>query len=1091
MALAVLAIALQVGRSAETLSLAGQWRFDLDRTDRGIIEKWFVRSLRSSIHLPGSLPEQGIGAEVSLDTKWTGGIVDRSFFTAPQFAKYRQEGHVKVPFWLQPDQYYAGVTWFQRDFEVSSRWSGKRIVLSLERPHWETRVWLDGKAIGTNNSLATPHEYVLGQLAPGKYTLSIRVDNRMLIDIGENSHAISDHTQGNWNGIVGQIELRATPLVWIQDVQIYPNAAKRTARVVVQATNATHKFFAGKLSLFFDHAGKATRLPVTQNFNTASADLTTENVTDLGPDAPLWDEFNPNLHTVRAELRGELGGQSVESERQTTFGLRDLSTEGTQFTINGRKTFIRGTLECCIFPKTGHPPTEVNEWKRIIRIAKSYGLNLLRFHSYCPPEAAFEAADELGMYFQIETCWANQSTTLGDGKPVDQWVYAETARILKTYGNHPSFILMPYGNEPGGTNAASYLAKYVEHYKKADPRRLWTSGSGWPQLPENQFHITPDPRIQAWGAGIKSRINAHPPETQTDYRDYIAKRSVPVISHEIGQWCVYPNFAEIPKYTGYLKPKNFEIFRDFLGEHGMATLSHQFLLASGKLQTLCYKEDIESALRTPGMAGFELLDLHDFPGQGTALVGVLDPFWDDKGYVTAKEYSRFCNSTVPLARLSKRIFTTDETLSAQIEIAHFGEGPIKNALTTWKLVAEGGHVCATEKFTPKDIPIGNGFSLGRLNADLSRIKAPAHCKLVVRVDGQAGKTETFENDWDVWVYPPLKDEAASPEVLVTSALDETAQKKLHDGGKVLLTIPAKEARNYDTAAVQLGFSSIFWNTAWTGRQAPTTLGIFCDPRHPALAEFPTEYHSNWQWWYLIHRAGALRLDLLPSRLNPIVRIIDDWFTARPLGLIIEGNVRAGKIIICAIDLTHAPSDPVSHQLRKSLLHYMTSKKFRPSTHLSLDQIQSLFAQPNEAKLRGVRSIHSDSEQPGYSAEQATDGDLTTLWHTSWNDDQAAFPHELVIEFDSPRHLTGFSALPRQDGNHNGWIKDFAIYASNDGKNWGEPLTKGTFTDGPKLKTVTFPAQINARWLKFVALSGYAKGPWASLAEFNVLPTAPE
>ena len=132
------------------------------------------------------------------------------------------------------------------------------------------------------------------------------------------------------------------------------------------------------------------------------------------------------------------------------------------------------------------------------------------------------------------------------------------------------------------------------------------------------------------GAGLSSRINAKPPETVSDYTESISKFDVPVISHEIGQWCVYPNFNEMKKYTGVLKPRNFEIFRETLEENQMLDQANDFLVASGKLQTLCYKEDIESALRTPGFGGFQLLDLHDFPGQGTALIGVLDPFWEEK-----------------------------------------------------------------------------------------------------------------------------------------------------------------------------------------------------------------------------------------------------------------------------------------------------------------------------------------------------------------------------------------------------------------------------------------------------------------------------
>jgi Glycosyl hydrolases family 2, sugar binding domain len=908
-------------------SLSGDWRFGLDRGDVGVQHQWFDHTLPDEIQLPGSLPAQGIGDDISPNTPWMGDVKQSPWFTAPEYAKYRQPGNVKVPFWLQPDKYYSGVAWYQRDFKVPKSWSGKRIVLSLERPHWETQVWLDGKIIGTNDSLSTPHEYDFGQLTPGKHTLTIRVDNRLFVNIGVNSHAITDHTQGNWNGIVGDIELRTASLVWIEDVQVYPNMEKKSAMVKIHIGNDSGKAGKGELSV-----GKQS-VPVDWGAQGGDASMNMP----LG-DAELWDEFHPTLQHLTVTLKSpELDSRTI------TFGLRDISTDGTQFTINGNKTFFRGTLECCVFPNTGHPPTDLKDWEHLIRVAKSYGLNLIRFHSYCPPEAAFEAGDELGMYFQIETCWANQSTTIGDGKPVDSWVYRETDRILKAYGNHPCFVLMPYGNEPGsggGKNQSAlddYFTKYVTHYKALDSRRLWTSASGWPQLPANQFDITPDPRIQAWGAGLKSRINAKPPETTTDYRSYIQKRDVPVVSHEIGQWCVYPDFNEIPEYTGYLKPKNFEIFRDQLDANGMGDLAHQFLLASGKLQALCYKEDIESALRTPAMGGFELLGLNDFPGQGTALVGVLNPFWEDKGYVTAKQFSRFCNSTVPLARLEKRVFTTNEKLEANLEVANFGPEPLQNVLTAWKLVDSNGKIFAQGQLPAQNVPVDNGIGLGHISVDLKNAVAPQKYKLVVGLDGTK-----FENDWDVWIYPSEL-LAKTNDVLVTSTFDEKGQDYLSSGGNVLLTIPGKEVRNYDKDPVKLGFSSIFWNTAWTGRQAPTTLGILCDPRDPALADFPTDFYSNWQWWYLIHRAGALRLDLLPKGLNPIVRLIDDWVTAHPLGLIVEGKMGAGKIIICGFDLTHNADDPVSRQVRASLLNYMNSEKFVPQTELTADEIGSLIS----------------------------------------------------------------------------------------------------------------------------------------------------
>ncbi|HZI31624.1 MAG TPA: hypothetical protein VFF11_04740, partial [Candidatus Binatia bacterium] len=558
------------------------------------------------------------------------------------------------------------------------------------------------------------------------------------------------------------------------------------------------------------------------------------------------------------------------------------------------------------------------------------GLNLIRFHSWCPPEAAFEAADELGFYFQIEAAsWANQSTTLGDGRPVDAWVYAETKRILKTYGNHPSFVLMAYGNEPGGKNAGAFLAKYVAHFKSLDSRRLWTSASGWPQLPVNQFDVTPDPRIQAWGAGLKSRINADPPETTTDYRDYISKRDVPVVSHEIGQWCAYPDFAEIKKYTGYLKARNFEIFRDSLKARHMGDEAARFLFASGKLQTLCYKEDIESALRTPGMGGFELLGLTDFPGQGTAPVGVLDAFWDSKGYVTAGQFRRFCDTIVPLARLPKRVFTTNETLTAELEAANFGASPLPEVTPFGRLVADNGRVMTSQFFKKQTVPVGNGLSLGTVSIDLNGLPAPAHYKLVAGFAGTG-----IVNDWDVWVYPAHVPSKTPPGVGIFSELNAAALAMLDSGGTVLWLIPPDKVRNDRQQPVKFGFSSIFWNTAWTHQQAPTTLGILCDAKSPLFAEFPTEDYSNWQWWYLIHHAQPMIMDRLPEDLRPDVQVIDDWTTNRRLGLAFEARVGRGRLFVCSMDLQHdLDHDPVRRQFRASLLDYIAGKNFNPRVNV--------------------------------------------------------------------------------------------------------------------------------------------------------------
>ncbi|HYN04863.1 MAG TPA: glycosyl hydrolase family 18 protein, partial [Vicinamibacteria bacterium] len=793
-------------RGEDVVPLSGVWRFDLDPSDEGLVASWENRTLADRIRLPGVLQAQGFGDDVTVDTKWTGQIVDRSFFTAPRYEPYRRPGNVKVPFWLQPDKHYVGPAWYERDVLVPPEWKGRRVVLHLERPHWQTIAWLDGRVTGSSDSLSTPHEHDLGTVEPGKHRLTIRVDNRLVVDVGLNSHSVTDHTQSNWNGIVGRMELRPAARVWIDDLQVHPRVAARSAVARGRIGNATGGPGRGTLRLEVSAGEGAAVAPKASDVSWDASGGAFEVEVPLGAGAPTWDEFSPVLHQLAATL--EAG--PARDTRTVRFGLREIGTQGTQFVVNGRKAFLRGTLECAIFPKTGHPPTDLGSWRRIVRIAKAHGLNTIRFHSWCPPEAAFTAADEEGFYYQVEVAsWANSSTRLGAGLPIDEWLYRETARILKAYGNHPSFVLLPYGNEPAGRDV-EFLSRWVEHWKALDPRRLYTSASGWPQIPENQFHVAPDPRIQAWGQGLASRVNAKPPETRTDYRDYVRARPVPVISHEIGQWCAYPNLAERSKYTGYLKAKNFDIFADTLAASGMADQAAAFLHASGKLQSHLYKEDIESALRTPGMGGFQLLDLHDFPGQGTALVGVLDPFWDSKGYVTADAFRRFSGPTVPLARLDRRVFTTSERLEADLEVAHFGPKPLVGAEPHWRLVGEDGQAFARGTLPVRDVPVDNGIALGHVSVSLAKLVAPRKYRLVVGIEGTP-----FENDWDVWVYPPRVDTAVPAGVTVAHELDEVTATGLREGGRVVLFIPPGRVRGDAQGKVELGFSSIFWNTAWT------------------------------------------------------------------------------------------------------------------------------------------------------------------------------------------------------------------------------------------------------------------------------------
>ena len=481
---------------------------------------------------------------------------------------------------------------------------------------------MDGVFVGIRDSLCVPHIYDLSPvLSSGEHQITLRIDNSIRYAVGNNAHSVTEHTQTNWNGVIGRVELQACDPVWIDSVQVFPKIADKSITVRVGVGNNLSRSV--RCRIMVSVLGKKEEF--TRDI--LPGETATDEVTlALGPDMPLWDEFSPRLTDLEVSLR-TFGRKIFRGSQVLQVGFREMGRSGTQFSVNGRPTFLRGNLECCIFPRTGYPPMDEDYWLSIFRLTREYGFNHVRFHSWCPPEAAFRAADQLGLMLHVETpVW----TELGTDPVLDQFVYAEGDRILQTYGNHPSFCMLAVGNEPSGPNKDRFLKKIVAYWQAKDPRRAYTTCAGWPELPGSDYHVLPS------RDGKPIRLHGGPlgPTTAFDYARNIEGCEVPIVAHELGQWCVYPCYDEIAKYTGLLRARNLETFRDALAAHHMAGMDRVFSRASGMLQLFLYKADIEAMLRTRGIGGFQLLSLQDFPGQGSALVGFLDAFWDTKGYVT-------------------------------------------------------------------------------------------------------------------------------------------------------------------------------------------------------------------------------------------------------------------------------------------------------------------------------------------------------------------------------------------------------------------------------------------------------------------------
>lgn len=916
----------------QTLNLAGKWQFATDREDIGIKERWFARQLSDHINLPASMPEKLKGDRVNAQTQWTGSLYDSSFYFNPYMEKFRVEENFKAPFFLTPNRHYVGVAWYQKEVVIPANWKGERIVFTMERPHIETTVWVNGKKAGMQNSLSVPHVYDITSLAAtGTCKISVRVDNRIKeINVGPDSHSITDQTQGNWNGIVGKINLSTTPTLYFDDIQVYPDLAqkKATVKMVLKSVSSAKTNVTVQLSAQSFNSDKTHRVPAaTQEFTVTRGQLNCEMELPFGEGMLTWDEFDPALYTLKAELTT---GKKKET-KQVQFGMREFKIQGKWFYVNGNKTMLRGTVENCTFPLTGYAPMNVKDWERVFRICRKYGLNHMRFHSYCPPEAAFAAADLVGFYLQPEgPSWPNHGPKLGNGEPIDNYLMDETIRLTKAYGNYASYCMLACGNEPSGRWVA-WVTDFVDYWEKTDPRRVYTGasvGGSWQWQPRNQFHVKAGARGLNW--------SSREPESLSDYAARIDTVSQPYVSHETGQWCAFPNFEEIRKYTGVNKAGNFEIFKEILKDNHMADKAGEFLMASGKLQALCYKHEIEKTLRTPNYAGFQLLSLNDYSGQGTALVGLLDVFYEEKGYIDAAAMQRFCSPTVPLARIPKFVYKNSETFEAAIEVAHFYKMPIQNAKTIYCIRDEYGKVYDRGVLSVKDIPVGNCFELGTVSYALQSFSQPQKLKLEISIEG----TDAI-NDWDFWVYP-AQVEINTGDVYVTHTLNPRAIEILEQGGNVLITAAGKISYGKDIVQYM---TPVFWNTSWFKMRPPHTTGIWVNNYHPLFKNFPTEYHSNLQWWELLNKSQVMQFTRFAPEFQPLVQSIDTWFISRKAGVLFEANVRNGKLMMTSMDIDSQPDERiVARQMRKAIVDYMNSDDFRPKDTVTVKQIEDLFTQ---------------------------------------------------------------------------------------------------------------------------------------------------
>ncbi|MDE6163375.1 MAG: glycoside hydrolase family 2, partial [Bacteroides sp.] len=495
--------------------------------------------------------------------------------------------------------------------------------------------------------------------------MEITIDNSRQYDIsdGNLAHSYTNDTQTMWNGILGEISLRAVPEIDIDRIEVHTIANGDSVCIRGFVNNSSKK---SVHRVNFSIAGtpihSSKKISLKPGVNIVETTLPVSSL-------QKWNEFNPQLYTASIEISGKY-------TKDATFGIRTIDNKNG-LRINDIPVFLRGTLECCVFPLTGAPATDTKGWKKTFATAREWGLNHLRFHSWCPPEAAFEVADSLGFYLQVELpVW---SLKIGDDPRAEKFLKDEYENIIRNYGNHPSFCLLSIGNEL--QHDFNWLNATVREMKQRDPRHIYTTtsftferGHGGHPEPEDEFFVT-QWTDNGWVCG-QGVFETESPSFNADYSERIKDFTVPLISHEIGQYAVFPSMDEINKYNGTLNPLNFKFIKKNLTEKGLLSQSRDMTLASANLAALMYKEEIERALKTKGMSGFQLLGLQDFPGQGTALVGLIDAFWDNKGAVSPEWFCQFCSPVTPLLNYESAIYRSSDTFDGEILLANFSDKAI-------------------------------------------------------------------------------------------------------------------------------------------------------------------------------------------------------------------------------------------------------------------------------------------------------------------------------------------------------------------------------------------------------------------------------
>lgn len=949
--------------------------------------KWHVvleDGTTGQMDLPGTLDENGIGHRDVGANQWhpdavlgnAAGEIDKDAPIATRFTRrHTYEGEARI----------------SREITVPDYGTDRLFVLA-ERAR-ALRLLVDGEACSVfrQGTLSTPYIFELTGAAPGEHEFTFLSDNSypgMPKAAIYYSSAATDETQTNWNGILGECSMYTRPQNFIDSLRVYPRAVKKEEKnkaggyvldVCVELAPGAKKVYKDAKIILQSEALAAGELEDTQTL-TEIISYSGEGLAEAGTDkeenpktmeiwfrdlplrenVKLWDEDEGNLYEMAVTLDNGMsaedkGGSTAEC--RTRFGIRSFGDNGSgRLALNGRAIFLRGEANCAEYPETGHPPMTIPEWKEMLLKYRSYGINFVRFHSHCEPEAAFAAADELGMLLQPELSHWDPKDAFGTEESY-RYYRAELVDLLKTYANHPSFVMLTLGNElQAQDEGRERMRELVRTAKRMDPTRLYANGSnafyGEEGCdPESDFYTSQsckDVVIRGTFSGMRGYLNENYPSADRTYDEAMAEirkeYQKPVFSFEVGQFEVLPDFEELESFHGISDPVNLKLIKKRVEERGLLPTWEKYVEATGELSRLAYREEIEAAMRTRELSGISLLGLQDFPGQGTALVGMMNSHLEPKPYDFARpeRFREFFQECRILVKLPHYTYEAGERLIAEVEAANFGKRNIEGVfcwtLAGKKSVSENGN-CEPAEIKSKNTVIATGedteiticrpgsyTEVGRLDIPLDFVEKNTALTLKVRIGDSISA-------YPIWVY--RKTTPVCPEnVYETRAFDVKTREILQNGGRVYLSPDADKESLPNSIKTQ--FTTDFWSVG-TFADQEGGMGQLINTEHPIFKEFPTDFHTDWQWWIM----ATKRAVILPHPMKTIITEMDSYAFLRPMAQMIEFRCLKGKVLLSTMELHKSQQYPEVRALQASIYTYLSGENFEPAEEITEEELSML------------------------------------------------------------------------------------------------------------------------------------------------------